>query len=399
MVKPSDSSGSRRWHPRSLAWVALLTVMGGVLLLGGCALPQVSAEERLFLPLTIDLVDVITLPRQTFADAPVGGLSALAYDRDRDRFYALSDDRGGFAPPRFYTLNIQRDRTAAAPYIQSVTVEAVTPLRDETGQPYDRDRLDPEGMALTPRQTLIIASEGVAASQSPPALNEYALATGQLKTAFRLPDRFLPAEDDAAPPRGVRDNLGFEALTLNPITTQGVFEPFRLFLATESALAQDFDPNPEHPLRTRFLHYLIGPDQATFIAEYAYPLSLEPMGAVSHGLSELLAIDQAGHFLALERTYGIRGFEVKLWQLATGGATDISTLAALPAAPNLTPIQKQLVLDFADLGGAVTAIDNLEAMTFGPPFPDGAASLWLISDDNFSEYQTTQVWCLRLAIA
>lgn len=376
----------------------------GILLIAltGCALPQVSAEDRLFLPIELELLDVVSLPRQTFEETPVGGLSSLAYDANRNRFYALSDDRGTLAPPRFYTLNIQTDLTnPEAPKIQSVEVQGVTTLKDQAGNEYPRDRLDPEGIALSPRQTLFISSEGVAASQSPPALNEYALETGVLQTEYRLPERFIPAEatEDADTARGIRDNLGFEALTLSPTSSAGVFEPFRLFMATESALAQDFDQDPENPLVNRFLHYLIGLEQATFIGEYAYPLSLEPMGGVVNGLTELLAIDQGGHFLALERVYGIRGFEVKLFQLATGGAMDISTLPALPSAENLNPIQKQLVIDFSalELPGDTT-VDNLEAMALGPPLPDGSASLWLISDDNFSDDQSTQVWLFRLAI-
>lgn len=371
-------------------------------MLTGCTLPQVSAEERLFLTLEVELLDVVTLPKQTFADTPVGGLSALTYDAKRDRFYALSDDRGRLAPPRFYTLNIQTDVTApTTPKIQSVEVQAVTTLKDKAGNEYPSDHLDPEGMVLSPRQTLFIASEGVAATQSPPALNEYDLETGVLQTEFRLPERFIPAEatETSDTAKGIRDNLGFEALTLNPTASAGVFEPFRLFMATESALAQDFNENPEMPLVNRFLHYLIGQEQSTFIAEYAYPLELEPMGAVVNGLSELLAIDQGGHFLALERAYGIQGFGIKLFQLATGGAMDVSTLAALPEPNHLNLIQKQLVLDFSTLEPPVAVIDNLEAMTLGPPLPDGSASLWMISDDNFSDDQTTQVWLFRLALA
>jgi len=47
----------------------------------------------------------------------------------------------------------------------------------------------------------------------------------------------------------------------------------------------------------------------------------------------------------------------------------------------------------------VAAIDNLEGMTLGPPLPDGSTSLWLLSEDNFDDDQTTQVWLFRLAIA
>jgi len=57
------------------------------------------------------------------------------------------------------------------------------------------------------------------------------------------------------------------------------------------------------------------------------------------------------------------------------------------------------VLDFSTLDLPVAAIDNLEGMTLGPPLPDGSTSLWLLSDDNFDDDQTTQVWLFRLAIA
>lgn len=385
---------------RLMMGVALIWASGW--LLNSCALPQVSAEERLFLPLQVELLDVAELPQQTFAETPIGGLSALTYDSQRDVFYALSDDRGNLAPPRFYTLKL---RTALAsddqPEIQTIEVQSVTTLKDQSGNEYLSDRLDPEGLVLSPRQTLFISSEGVAASQSPPTLNEYELTTGELKTEIRIPQRFIPAAatTDSDTAAGIRNNLGFEALAISPTSNAGAFEPFRLFMATESALAQDYDADPANPLISRFLHYLIGPDQSTFIAEYAYPLDLEPMGTVVNGLTELVTLDQGGHFLALERVYGIRGFEVKLFQLATGGATDISTSASLPPLENINLIEKQLILDFSTLDLPVAAIDNLEGMALGPPLPDGSTSLWLISDDNFSDDQTTQVWLFRLAIA
>ena len=385
-------------HP----WRSLLSLLL-LVSLTGCTIPRVSAEDRLFLSLQVELLDVATLPKQTFAETPVGGLSAITYDSSRNVFYALSDDRGRLAPPRFYTVEIAANTATEEPEIQSIQVTDVTFLKDADGTVYDSDRLDPEGMILSPRSSLFITSEGVAETNSPPALNEYDLASGVLKTEFRLPNRYLPQEiaaaatsDEANTPQGIRDNQGFEALALGPTSTNGEFEPFRLFIATESALAQDFDADPANPLTSRFLHYLIGPDQSTLISEHAYPLSLEPLGAVSNGLTEILAIDQGGHFLALERVYGIRGFEIKLFQLATGGATDISTLNQLPSLDGINPIRKQLLLDFATLDLPVAAIDNLEGMTFGPPFPDGSASLWIISDDNFSEDQTTQIWLFRL---
>ena len=58
-------------------------------------------------------------------------------------------------------------------------------------------------------------------------------------------------------------------------------------------------------------------------------MDLAPTGAVLHGLSEIAVLDQGGHFLGLERSYGFQGFALKLYQLASGGATDISAIASL----------------------------------------------------------------------
>jgi hypothetical protein len=193
----------------------------------------------------------------------------------------------------------------------------------------------------------------------------------------------------------VRNNLSFEAVAVSPpASAANLREPFRLFAVTESALVQDYDDDPTHPLHSRFLHYLVGPDQVSLIAEHAYPLDLEPTGAIVHGVSDLTAIDQAGHFLALERSYGLRGFGVKLYQLATGGATDTSNRPSLAGnLEGVTPIRKRLVFDFASVP---FAIDNLEAITLGPRLPDGSQSLILATDNNFQSTTATQLILLRL---
>jgi hypothetical protein len=117
---------------------------------------------------------------------------------------------------------------------------------------------------------------------------------------------------------------------------------------------------------------------------------------VVNGLTDLLAIDLSGHFLALERAFGLRGLQVKLFQLATGGATDTSTIASLRVdGSGSAPIRKQLVLDFADTS---LAVDNLEGMTLGPRLPDGSQSLLLVSDNNFEGDRATQLILLRLTL-
>jgi len=136
-------------------------------LLTACGLPQMEAADRLFSGVGLTLLDDYELTLPTFEDTPIGGLSAITYDRQRDLFYVLADDRSVKAPARFYTLNLAfafpeqaAAQMTARPKLETVTVESVTFLRDEARAFYPPGSLDPEGMALTPAQTLFISSEG-----------------------------------------------------------------------------------------------------------------------------------------------------------------------------------------------------------------------------------------------
>ena len=378
---------------RSL-WRWLLPVL--LMLLSGCTLPRVSAEERLFLDLSLDFLSAYELPRTDFDATPVRGLSGLSYDRQRARFYALSDDRSEQAPARFYTLKLNLDSSdPQSPQIAGVEIEKVTTLSQTEGSAYSSGSLDPEGIALSPRQTVFIASEGVARDGIAPFIDEFELATGRRRQQLLIPDRYLPQVVDDQP-QGVQDNLGFEALTINPGGYSTAWlEPFRLFAATEFALAQDQDlTDVNRPRYCRFLHYLIGDTQTTFISEHLYPIDPPPLGAAVNGLTELLVLNQAGHFLTLERSYGLGGAGAKIYQIATGGATDTSNLVRLPSdLDGIKPIRKQLLLDLGTLG---IPLDNLEGMAIGPQLPDGSMSLVLVSDDNFNDAQMTQLLLFRL---
>jgi len=134
--------------------------------------------------------------------------------------------------------------------------------------------------------------------------------------------------------------------------------------------------------------------RALLISEHFYPLDPPPENTLNQGLTELLAIDQGGHFLSLERTFGVAGFGAKLFQITTGGATDTSTIASLKGSlKGVEPIRKRLLLDFSQL--KITP-DNLEGMTLGPRLPDGSHSLLLVSDDNFRQEQVTQFLLFRI---
>ncbi|HEY9647817.1 MAG TPA: esterase-like activity of phytase family protein [Chroococcidiopsis sp.] len=394
--------------------MVLLTVLW---LLSGCALPQVSAEERLFLDVSLDFLGSVVVPADTAVEGmPVRGLSAIAYSPERDRLYALSDDRSVHAPSRFYTLKLAI-ANAETVTLEGVEVESVTPLLAEDGNPYPEGRIDPEGLALSPRQSVFVSTEGDAERGIAPGVAEFDLASGRWQGQLPIPERFTPRVVDGQP-QGVQNNRGFEALTLNPAgVAANSIEPFRLFTATESSLQQDRPPAPatnasevdtegdpsgnasaaDAPAPARFLHYLIGEDQPTLLAEHLYWVEPPPSGATENGLVDMVTLDQAGHFLALERSFGIAaGAGARIFQLETGSATDISGIPSLAGdTAGIQPIRKQLVLDLGQLG---IWLDNLEGMAIGPRLPDGSQSLVLVSDDNFSDLQMTQFLLFRLRL-
>ena len=355
--------------------------------------PRVSAQERIFRNFSLEFLDQYEIPQAKFQNTAIGGLSAISYDRQQDRFYVLSDDRGRLSPARFYTFKLkigQSDRGQIK--IDGFQPEKVTFIQDEAGNNYPVDRIDPEGIALSPRNTLFIASEGNTTQNIKPFLAEFELDTGKKLSDVRLPQRFLTGEDPAKP-QGVQENLAFESLTIN--RTGLPEDPFRVFTATESALIQDESFEGEERSRIRWLHYVINPvGNPVLVAEHLYLLDPAPVEAISNGLTELLALQTEGYFLSLERTFGFTGAGAKIFQVTIGNATDTSNIDSLKGnLGQLRTLKKQLLFDLNDLN---IYLDNLEGMTMGPRLPDGSQSLLLISDDNFNEEQISQLLLFRL---
>jgi 3-phytase len=332
---------------------------------------------------------------------PLGGLSGITYDAVNDRYYAISDDRSQVAPARFYTFTANSE----------ITFTSVTPLKDTNGNFFATNSLDPEGIALTNNGTVFISSEGevnpTAGRVTNPFIKEFSLTTGQEVASLLIPSKFLPVVQDTngngvvdagdTQTSGVYNNLAFESLTITP-------DQKTLFTATENALSQDgLKASLTSGSPSRILQYNLvtgQPEKEYLYITDAIAESPNPStGSSDNGLTDLLAIDNRGTLLALERSFaqGV-GNTIKIYEVSLQGATDISfsdslkNLSAEQLAA-IAPAQKRLLLNLNDLN-LPNGTDNIEGITFGPKLADGSQSIVLVSDNNFNQSQFTQILTL-----
>jgi myo-inositol-hexaphosphate 3-phosphohydrolase/phosphodiesterase/alkaline phosphatase D-like protein len=344
----------------------------------------------------------------------LGGLSGVTYDAVNNRYYAISDDRSSNA--RFYTFTLDSVTNA-------VTFTNVVQLRDINGNAFATNSLDTEGIALTSRDTVFISSEGEVRPDlgtsrvTNPFIKEFNLTTGEEIRSLAVPNKFNPVVQDTngngvvdpfdTQISGVRNNLAFESLTITP-------DQKTLFTATESALLQDGAiSTTTTSSRSRIIQYNLVTGQPE--KEYLYitdPIAKAPIGGTfaDNGLVDLLAIDNRGTLLALERSFAVgQGNTIKIYEITLQSATDISTVNSLSGlTPDqltaIQPAQKRLLLDLDSLGlpnsdgNHPTGTDNIEGLAFGPKLADGKQSIVLVSDNNFGATQFTQIITLSADI-
>ncbi|MCG6133882.1 MAG: phytase [Nostoc sp. LLA-1] len=334
---------------------------------------------------------------------PMGGLSGVTYDAANNLYYSISDDRSQNGPARFYTFTLD-------PETSGVTFTNATPLQDADGNFFAALTIDPEGIALTQDGTIFVSSEGEvninAGRISDPFIKEFSL-TGEKIRSLPVPDKFLPVIEDTngngiidagdTHISGVRNNLAFESLTITP-------NQKTLYTATENALIQDGDrASVTSSSPSRILQYNLLSSQPE--KEYLYitdPVAVPPIpetGFSDNGLVDLLAIDNRGTLLALERSFAVGvGNTIKIYEVSLQGATDISFYDSLNDLSEeqlaaIQPAQKRLLLNLDDLN-LETGLDNIEGLAFGPTLEDGRQSIVLVSDNNFSQTQFTQILTL-----
>ena len=325
-----------------------------------------------------------------FQGTVVGGLSGIDYDARRGAWIMASDDRAERGPARFYTARLDLDAAA----FRSVTLDAVHGFRQPDGSAYPSPAAvkelggavpDIEAIRVDPADGSIwYASEGNGPYGMAPFVRQ-AYPNGAWRATLPMPARLSIQADHAA---GPRSNLSFEGLAFAP-------DGRSLWLAMEAPLFQDGPlADTRHGALARFTRF----DRAgAVLAQYAYPL--DPVQGVAapgrfsdNGVAEILMIDDRT-MLVLERS-GVQDaagnfrFYIRLYVADVAGADDIRTVAALHD-DGVRPMHKRLLLDVNASG--LERVDNLEGMAWGPVLANGHRSLVLVSDDNFSASQVTQL--------
>lgn len=368
-------------------------VLGLAGMLAGCAAVAVPPAGQQVAALRF--IGEQRLPsKMPFRGTVVGGLSGVDYDARTGEWVFASDDRSAADPARYYRATL---RFTPASF-DVVTLSDVHRFRQRegTGGPAARQQAqaggtvaDIESVRVDPRDgTIWFASEGDGRIGIDPFVRQ-AGADGAPRGELPLPAMFResPAHD-----RGVRNNGNLEGMSFAP-------DGASLWLALEAPLYEDGDvPTPEHGALARITRLDRG---GRVLGQYAYPLDPVPARPgkdrfADNGISEIVATGPHT-LLVLERS-AVQGDDgryrnyIRLYEADLRGATDVHAVPALAGAAAASPVipaAKRLVLDFTTLG--LPVLDNLEGFAFGPPLPNGHATLLFASDDNFSKSQVTQL--------
>ena len=348
----------------------------------------VNQSAQSFAVTKIDFIGRAIFPTGSpFQGTEIGGLSGITYDAEKQVYYAIPDDRSSKAPARFYTLkiNLQSGKLQK----EQITFTGVTTLLDENGNGFPELSLDPEGIAFT-GNSVFVSSEGDVDRQINPFIKEFSL-DGKLLRTLPIPDLFLPDDKGS---KGIRNNLSFESLTLTP-------DRKYLFTATENALVQDgavVSLETGSPCRILRYDAVSGNPEASFLyITEPLPAGANPVGKLtSNGLVDLLAIDD-NRLLSLERAFSLEtGVTVKLFEISLEKGDRIEALESLQSRlSEVSPAQKRLLLDLETLK---IPLDNIEGLTFGPALADASRGLILVSDNNFSPLQETQILGFQIKV-
>jgi hypothetical protein len=358
-------------------------------------------------------VEIVSVNKE-FDDSKVGGLSGLIFDPKKNVFHMVSDDPGIRNDTRFYSLEPNFSKGAQFKFMSKTILDSL----DQSKEHKYRYDIDAEGITLIKNGDVVVSSETlIRGSKSFIRIYD---EWGNQKQELFLTDKFLQKseqvekvskhDDDGffhgpfgkgdgggsshyyvdEQVAGIRPNKAFESLTY-------LASKDTLFTANEAPLVQD--SLKDHRL-VRIIR--MGRDlKKGFVtnAEFAYELEqLE-----DNGISEMLALDE-DRLWVLERSFNMQTQRVtaQIFEVNISQGKNYMDVVSFAKEDKQNPIQilkKKLVLNLNDLlpsfPSAFAKIDNFEGLSFGPKLPNGHQSIVMVTDNNFSHSQMTQILVLE----
>jgi hypothetical protein len=299
------------------------------------------------------------LDKQVVDGATIGGLSDIAYDR-RTRSYVSSVDNNGTDPSRLWFYRNLSDPTPIGDPLV---------LKAPDGTPYTGQTADNEGLGVLPNGDFVVSSE------TEPSIRIFS-RTGVQEQSLPVPTRFAVAPAGESTP-----NATFEGLTLGRGGRQ-------IIVSMEGTLSGDTGDGSFR----RILVYSK--------TRQGYRLTKQIGYRTEPGMRIPEVQEYApGKLLIMEASFTVGvGNTITLYAADISRAADVSGVQDLSTAPQLV-VRKRLVADVTscpDLGATAKEtqlnplMDNYEGMTTRP-LGRGSYAVTLISDDNFSQSQTTRV--------
>ncbi|MFD2586494.1 esterase-like activity of phytase family protein [Croceitalea marina] len=330
-------------------------------------------------------VDEYSIPADlSFEETRVGGLSGIDYANGQ--WYLISDDPN---TSRFYTADIVYNSSGFTDFQFS----SVVIFKDTSGVIFNDGFNDPEAIRID-GETIVWTSEGNINNNQPPSVN-FSNGEGDLINTATLASRY----NDFSENNGPLQNGAFEGLSLSA-DNQGYWVSMELPLQQDGPAPTPASTNSH--VRVAFI------DKTTGVMGEEFAYKLDPVARAAtlgtsfelNGVVEILAVSST-KFLFLERSfatgYADGGYNIKIYEVDTSNATDISSIEALDGADFISAT-KTLLFDFEDIRPELTngLLYNLEGMTFGPNFENGNRSLLIIADNNFNAIVPQLNQCILL---
>jgi hypothetical protein len=314
-------------------------------------------------------------------DSTIGGLSALNYNEQKDTFSVISDDQGFHEGSRMYEMKFDIGKKLGVVFKSKTNINSLNPS--------DKDyyyNIDAEGIVVTKSGQIITSCETPNDGAYLKTYDFRGFQTGEIP----LSQKFMPKNDFLNQVQGVYQNKSFESLAALGDEAE------ILFTANEAPLFQDNIPKKKLVRIVKLVKTQAGHKTAN---EFVYQIE----NLKENGIVDIVALDEF-KLLTLERRYDREAKKTTVQIFETNLKTGVDykgvfSLVDEEKTNGVKVVEKKLLLNLNDIlpyfPPALAKVDNIEGMSLGPKLANGNRTLVLVSDDNFSQDQVSQIIALE----